>query len=978
MDKSGPSTPDGAGSWHRFRIEKPRPANTPTARRPSAPGSGSKASPRIKTDYNSMEGVEGGEDSQSGGGGQGEDGAPTSAGGTPSVAAPGSNGTVAMYACIRCRNSKKKCDRILPECTACKRLGARCFFPSPVASTASQAAALRARVTWLSNFVDSLMPVGSAPVSCYDTGFDLHSLPHLARLTEGAAARGSIPATPTGPAPAAGAAPAAPVPVAVPVSGPGPTMVPQHPAEDHDMDGVPPGQTSAGSIHQQPTPSSIDNPEPPPMHHHQGLPPATMPQMPPASRTPRYNPSDALSVRPRLPPVRSYTARFSHMHLVRAYFRHMHRSYPFLYESTIIDAAESHIGHAVFEEGHSIDLTSVRLYLVMVVGLEAISRFGGTRSGGETFRNGMAGLGHRTSASVDIDEDDRTVAAEALAQVRMPYQEIVQTCLSNRSIPAVEVLLLLTLYALFDPDGWSPWVIVGMLGRESVLLGLNRRGSADSEPSQMLKREFRHRLFWCIFSIDRLVASVYGLSLAVQDYDSNLSLPGVTTEEFAASEQAEHITTLQIARQAIALRDIEGRCLSLVHLGHGGLSLSHPAGPFHQQQQQHRMLLPSIRERRAMIDELRGAADNWYTQGTLLARREAHAVHFHNTITWLNTNYHGMLMLLYCPSLFNSGPSEPEDLLDLHRTIGKYVQSVHAQFVDRQLALNWTTVSRMLLVCRILLHTYFNLCCETPASGSNGGYGGGYNTAGTPGSSSLAPPAAPEQQLATIVAEQLDMILQCESILHAFQHTWVYARRGSHLYRRLESAFRLRLRQIQSRDAALATSSSVAAAVAANPEMPPYYFHNSPSDRGHHGYGSQGQGQNQGYGHSGGHGHSHHHANTLHDYHSQSHHYGQGQGQGHNHASIASNSPASPYGGGGGGGLPAPSSAAAAAVRNEEIDITNDIHDICDEVEELIQKSLGVASTYNYLSGERRTRPRRTTVQAPAPTHHGHHVHGHA
>ncbi len=111
-----------------------------------------------------------------------------------------------------------------------------------------------------------------------------------------------------------------------------------------------------------------------------------------------------------------------------------------------------------------------------------------------------------------------------------------------------------------------------------------------------------------------------------------------------------------------------------------------------------------------MIEELRGAADNWYTQGCLLARRDeaAHGVHFHNTITWLNTNYHGILMLLYCPSHFNSGPASPDDLLNLHQTVHKYVQSAHAQFVDRQLALNYTTLSRMLVVCRLMLHCWFH------------------------------------------------------------------------------------------------------------------------------------------------------------------------------------------------------------------------------------------------------------------------------
>ncbi|CAK7207270.1 Rac GTPase-activating protein BCR/ABR [Sporothrix eucalyptigena] len=948
MDKSGPGTSSGGGggSWHRFRVEKPRSGPVSGARRASQ--SGSEPSPRIKTDY-SMEGVE--EDGEVGGSTSGGDAAFVPGSSGAALMAPNST-TTAMYACMRCRNSKKKCDRLLPECTGCKRLGARCFFPSPVASTASQAASLRARVAWLSSFVDSLMPVGSQPISCYDTGYDLHSIPHLARLIDGVAARGSITAPGSGsmqvaiPASAPinlpvattpgsgqgsvpGSAPgSAQLPLSGPVSGsePGPEHgqeigsvsghnVPQNTHEDQHMDGVSAGPASTGSI-QQPTPSSIDIIEPPAYGPH-AL-PVSMDY--PRGHTGRQ-PSEIITTTVKLIPIRS-----------------------------MIDAAESQVGHAVFEEGHVVDLTSSRLYLVMILGLEAISRFGGTRSGGEAYRNGNIAMhGHRSSTSIDTDDDGRTIAAEALMQVHIPYNEIIQSCLQNRCIPAIEVLLLLTIYALFDPNGWSPWVILGIMGREAVLLGLNRRRPNDSEPHRMIEREFRHRLFWSIFSIDRLISSVFGLALTIEDYDSNLALPGVTTQEFAASEQAEHITTLQIARQAIALRDIEGRCLSLVHYGHTGPAPSHSTALYQQQQYQQRSALPSLRERRAMVEELRGAADNWYTQGTLLARREAHAVHFHNTITWLNTNYHGILMLLYCPSLFNSGPSEPEELLDLHRTIGKYVQSVHAQFVDRQLAFNWTTMSRMLLVCRILLHTYFNLCCGSSSDSD--------------GKGNYPPPDSAPGQMSVILGEQLDMILQCESVLQAFQPSWIFARKGALLFRRLEAAFRQRLYKVQGREVKISISSSVAGAVAAVPEVPSYYF-NSPTDR--HQSRGQGPSPNHGYGHSTSSGYNHNNNSLRYN----NNHYGPPTHDHHgyyNDRTYSPISPASQMGGGGGGnngynGGPSGTSS-AAALHKEDIDIANDIHSICDDLESLIQRSLGVSSAYNYLAGEPRPRPRRTPGQ---------------
>ncbi|CAI7608689.1 unnamed protein product [Penicillium palitans] len=290
-------------------------------------------------------------------------------------------------------------------------------------------------------------------------------------------------------------------------------------------------------------------------------------------------------------------------------------------------------------------------------------------------------------------------------------------------------MLLLTICALFDPEPDSLWMLAGILGRLAVSLGLNRR---QEIPGMSLPEvESRHRLFWSIFSINNLISIICGLPLAIQEADSNLPLPGVTTEEFAAPGQADHITTLRVARQAITLRQLEGKCLQVVHL--------------------RKTLLPSYRERRAIITELRAAAENWYTQGCFLARRELHEVHFHNSVSWLNVNYHGILILLYCPSFFNSHLT-PNDLNDLRHAVRKYVQSAHVQFQDRDLALNHTTLSKMLVICRILLHFYFR--CEVTAS---------------------------------FLDEQQATVLQCIGILGAFPRRWLIAKRSCTVYKRFSA-----------------------------------------------------------------------------------------------------------------------------------------------------------------------------------------------
>ncbi|KAH7155578.1 fungal-specific transcription factor domain-containing protein [Dactylonectria estremocensis] len=57
-------------------------------------------------------------------------------------------------ACDRCRSFKKKCSRTYPVCSLCAGAGQRCSYSNPVASAEAQAHQLRARVQWLTRYID--------------------------------------------------------------------------------------------------------------------------------------------------------------------------------------------------------------------------------------------------------------------------------------------------------------------------------------------------------------------------------------------------------------------------------------------------------------------------------------------------------------------------------------------------------------------------------------------------------------------------------------------------------------------------------------------------------------------------------------------------------------------------------------------------------------------------------------------------------
>lgn len=363
----------------------------------------------------------------------------------------------------------------------------------------------------------------------------------------------------------------------------------------------------------------------------------------------------------QLNPIRDLPSDITCTTLVQAYFNQFHRTYPIFDKSTIQAEAA---GMAFFGDHEPIDINfrSVRVYLIITLG---------------------AALLHRA----------RRVSDETLARFRVPYHEVVRICLEDPSVESIQILHLLALHSIHDPTGWQPWVITGLLGRQAMSIGLNQNMKSGSG-SSFLEMELRHRLFWSIFSMDRLVSVSYGLPFAIDENDFDVPLPGVTMEEFASSQHADYLLTLQIARQSIALRDLEGKMLSQIHL----------------QSREHRTQFGDGRDHHRVIDRFCAQAQDWYTQGCLYSRMDDSDVPIHTTISWLTVNYHRILAMLYYPSKLNSqsstyGPGR------LQHIAQKYIQSLHVQFQDGHLAFSHITINRLLVICRILLH-----CCSSTTS----------------------------------------------------------------------------------------------------------------------------------------------------------------------------------------------------------------------------------------------------------------------
>ncbi|RSL97484.1 hypothetical protein CDV31_012992 [Fusarium ambrosium] len=250
---------------------------------------------------------------------------------------------------------------------------------------------------------------------------------------------------------------------------------------------------------------------------------------------------------------------------VDAYFRNVNGAYPFVNQAKILENLET-LGDLAQRLR---DSQSTLLYLVMSIGCATLER-----------------------AS--------RVPRDTAKQFKVAYAEIIQECVCRDSIDSVQILMLLALYSLFDPAGALVYSIVGIAARQAITIGLTRR-PADENTYPPAETELRHRLYWSIFALDRMMAVSQGLPVALPD-NADVPFPGLTVEEFASGERITYARRLQTSRHVIQLRQLEGRILEQIHF---------------RREAEIAELAPL--DRRAMLSSLRATIEDWYSQGCLMS-----------------------------------------------------------------------------------------------------------------------------------------------------------------------------------------------------------------------------------------------------------------------------------------------------------------------------------------------------------------------
>ena len=256
----------------------------------------------------------------------------------------------------------------------------------------------------------------------------------------------------------------------------------------------------------------------------------------------------------------------------------------------------------------------------------------------------------------------------------------------------MQALILLGIYAMFDPSGISLWHVVGFAARTAIALNLHRRVDDTTLPRRVVEQ--RKRVFYGLFNLDRLVAVTLSKPLAISDDDIDVEVGAVidsSSQQFPSELPTDSpyrgTSRISFIRHIIKLRRLLGRILTTVYSVSGSQnSLPEP-------------------QRAAMILDLHTQLDEWLAESPMppsdLEVEEKRGMI--NNHSWFLLNYHQGLCFLYRPSpLYPT--TTPDRLRALHeastRSVDLYLELWH----EGKVSYNLINVSLQFLACISLLY----------------------------------------------------------------------------------------------------------------------------------------------------------------------------------------------------------------------------------------------------------------------------------
>ncbi|EAU33168.1 conserved hypothetical protein [Aspergillus terreus NIH2624] len=213
-------------------------------------------------------------------------------------------------------------------------------------------------------------------------------------------------------------------------------------------------------------------------------------------------PVELLNTPASLPPQKQIAIELSSQ-----YFRTVHLLYPFLHEQTHMKAIDR-----MYEDQEENPIDSFQVYMVLAIASLELSR--------------------RCKIQLPVEE----YYASAMKHVDFVCH--------HGSLPALQCLLLLMVYALYHPScNINIWNLNYQCLASVIDLGLQR--DVRSSPAiriSLLEQEMRTRVFWVVYTLDRTVCTMMGRPIGIRDEACERRLPLDMTDLDLVSDTASQST----------------------------------------------------------------------------------------------------------------------------------------------------------------------------------------------------------------------------------------------------------------------------------------------------------------------------------------------------------------------------------------------------------------------------------------------------
>ncbi|KAL7652476.1 hypothetical protein ACMYSQ_009757 [Aspergillus niger] len=162
-------------------------------------------------------------------------------------------------------------------------------------------------------------------------------------------------------------------------------------------------------------------------------------------------------------------------------------------------------------------------------------------------------IGSTTHCSVTLGDESESVLYYNKA---MGYFE---DALGLGDMAALEVMMLQVSYSFFNQVGPNTFFLVGVAARMAIGIGLHSSSSYANLPSDVI--EYRKRIFFSLYMMDRVVSIALGRPFAIHDADIDVEPFTDTT----TTDDLIHTTNLSIPLHILSLRRIASEITTALH-----------------------------------------------------------------------------------------------------------------------------------------------------------------------------------------------------------------------------------------------------------------------------------------------------------------------------------------------------------------------------------------------------------------------------